>query len=187
MLQYDATNGGAASLVIPSQVGTNTYHYLGVAMVPIAPTPTSTPSTSAMPSATATPSNTGTPTASLPEGASPTQTSSVTPSASITPSTSPSGTTTRSTSGTPSGTRTPTASGTGYPVYGGVPFTPGNVAVLRVGDGVAALSTTAAVGAIVEINPETGATVSRHERSTFQRPRRIPRPSQIEGHCGKQQ
>lgn len=41
----------------------------------------------------------------------------------------------------------------------GAPFTAGNLLAVRFGDGATALSTTAVAGAVVEVNPSTGAVV----------------------------
>lgn len=41
----------------------------------------------------------------------------------------------------------------------GAPFTPGNIALLRAGDGVATLGTGAARGEVLEVNPSDGSIV----------------------------
>ena len=126
ILQYDATAMGVGATLI-SETPSSTYYYMGVAMAPFAPTPSSTPSNTASVSSTQTPSNTPTATGSMSFGSSPSETNTGTPSSSQTGTNSPTPTATRSNTATRSATNSPTGSPSTYPRYGGRPFTEGNI------------------------------------------------------------
>lgn len=133
--------------------------FVGIGWAPSAPSSSPSPSVSPTGSAASTPSATATSSSTITEGASASATHTADPTPPETPSGSPTASTSASPSTTPSNTRTPPPTLSAYPSYGGVPFTTGNLAVLKVGDGVAALSANGAAGFVLEMNPVTGAIV----------------------------
>lgn len=141
LLGYNTVTQGV-SVIAAAPANTQ---FIGVERAPIAPTPSSTvtPTTSITASQTATPSSTGS------SGSTNSATASITPTSSATPPVTPSSTPPV----TPTATRSP------FPLVDGVAFGADNLVLLRVGDGVATLSSAGAMGVVQEIDPTTGATV----------------------------
>lgn len=156
LLAWDATTttGNATVVLAPAA----NYALVGAAWAPTLPSPTPSPSQTGTTTPSGTPSNSPTPTASGTLGSSNSRTATAAATTSNTASVSATASDSPSPSLTPTSTASPTASPSFYPAFGGVPFTPGNLVVLRIGDG-AALTTTGTAGVLQEINPVSGGIV----------------------------
>ena len=158
LLQYDPTAPAGTGTTLLASPGSN-YAFVGLTWAPIAPSATPSVSATASLTASGTPSNSPTPTRSATVGATASNTATPPPTPSNTASVSNTASDTPSVSLTASVSQSPTPTQSVYPSYGGAPFTPGNLAVLRVGDGLAGLVSTGTVGHVLEINPASGAVV----------------------------
>jgi len=158
LLSWDADSMPVGATFV-AKSDTHLQAFVAVGWAPVAPSASASPSATPSGSATGSPSNSPTPSTTGSAGASASGTHTAEPTPPETPSASATSSNTASSSVTASATGSASVSASPYPVYGGAPFTPGNLAVLKVGDGVAALTTNGAAGYVLEVHPLTGAIV----------------------------